>query len=324
MTPLRIWYVAAQRLCNLDCPYCVSVGSWSKSRRYDWEAPADRDAFAEIVSWIGARPFEVSLRLGSLGEPFASPFFLQQAAWLTRRPNVRFVELLSNAALLQRRLPTMESTANLGKLSLWLTWHRTQMSMEKFIAAAEFAQRAYGCFVVVNALLFSSGDIDDLQRLSDAADQAGLRFNLDLGYDPYAPSRTSSATEPTRTVPAIRDHGSATQVIDAVSAAGGDPELTRVTLLSLKSPKGRPCRSGHDYLFIDIHGNAYRCSRYSTLDRDCYGNVLDPDFDLRLRPQTWAPCDAAGSCCNKEDFLNLKAAADLYQRDVPSLGWTDA
>lgn len=324
MAPLRIWYVAAQRLCNLDCPYCVSVGSWSKSRRHDWETSTDRDAFADIVSWIGTRPFEVSLRLGSLGEPFASPFFLQQAAWLTRRPQVRFVELLSNASLLQRRLPTMESTANLGKLSLWLTWHRTQMSLEKFISAAEFAQREYGCFVVVNGLLFSSRDVGALRQLRDAADQAGLRFNLDLGYDPHTPSRTFSDFEPARAVPALRDRKAASQVIDAVRAAGGEPELTRVALLGLKAPQGRPCRSGHDYLFIDIHGNAYRCSRYSALGRDCYGNVLEPDFDLRLRSRTWAPCEAANGCCNKEDFLNLEAATPLYQRDVPSLGWTNA
>ncbi|MEV5831562.1 hypothetical protein AB0L25_38975 [Spirillospora sp. NPDC052242] len=323
MTSLRIWYVAAQRLCNLDCPYCVSVGSWSKSRRDDWRAPADQDAFTEITSWIGTRPFEVSLRLGSLGEPFASPFFLRQAAWLTRRPNVRFVELLSNASLLQRRLPKMESTANLGKLSLWLTWHRTQMSMEKFIAAAEFAQREYGCFVVVNALLFSGGDIVPIRQLKDATDQAGLRFNLDLGYDPYTSSRTFT-DELARTVPVMRDHRLASQVIDEVEAAGGDRELTRIALLGLRSPQGRPCRAGHDYLFIDIQGNAYRCSRYAVLDRDRYGNVLEPDFDLKLRPQTWAPCEAVGGCCNKEDFLNLKVASHLRQQEAPSLGWIDA
>lgn len=334
MASVRIWYVAGQRLCNLDCPYCVSVGSWSKSRRYDWRSPADREAFAGIVDWLGSRPFEVSLRLGSLGEPFASPFFLQRAAWLTRRPGVRYVELLSNASLLQRRLPTMEATANLGKLSLWLTWHREQMSLERFIAAAEFAQREYGCFVVVNVLLFSSSDTNTLRRAQDAAWNAGLRFNLDLGYDPSAPSQTGANIA--QTVPVMRngaathssshspDHEAMREVTDAVHATGGDPELTRIALMSLTSPQGLPCRAGHDYLFIDIHGNAYRCSRYAAMEHDRYGNVLDPGFDLKLRPQTWEPCAATSGCCNKEDFLNLKAADHLRGRDVPSLGWTDA
>ncbi|MFD7554359.1 hypothetical protein ACFV9E_07430 [Streptomyces sp. NPDC059835] len=33
--PVRIWYVAGQRLCNLNCPSCVSIGEWAKSHRYD-------------------------------------------------------------------------------------------------------------------------------------------------------------------------------------------------------------------------------------------------------------------------------------------------
>ena len=55
--PVKIWYVAGQRLCNLKCPYCVSVGSWAKSARYDWKDPADRDSFAAVVDWIATRPF---------------------------------------------------------------------------------------------------------------------------------------------------------------------------------------------------------------------------------------------------------------------------
>jgi hypothetical protein len=323
--PVRIWYVARQRLCNLDCPYCVSVGSWSKSRTYDWADSGDRDAFAAIVAWLGLRPFPVAVRLGSLGEPFASPFFLEKAGWLTRQPSVRYVELVSNASLLQRRLPAMEAQANLGKLSLWLTWHDGQMSLERFIAAAVFAQETYGCFVVVNALLFSDDDTDPntqaATRLREAADEAGLRFNLDLGYDPQAPSENFDHDgDAARAVPLMRT----ADALDAVTKHGGDPELTRLALLGLTAPLGRDCRAGHDYLFIDIHGQAYRCSRYAVLDRHPYGNVLDPGFELNLRPRTWAPCEAEAGCCNKEDFLNLHDAQSLRARDVPSLGWTDA
>lgn len=319
--PVKIWYVAGQRLCNFDCPYCVSVGSWSKSRRYDWAEPDDRDRFAGIVSWIGSRPFPVSVRLGSLGEPFASPFFLEQAGWLTRQPHVRYVELVSNASLLTRRLPVLGRQANLGKVSLWLTWHEGQMSLKTFIAAAAAAQDVYGCFVVVNTLLFTPADTDTARRVKAAADDAGLRFNLDLGYDPSAPSDTfTHADDLARAVPLL----GAGNVMDAVRAAGGDAALTQVALTGLAAPEGLPCRAGHDYVFIDIHGQVYRCSRYSVLDRECYGNVLDPDFELTLRAQTWAPCGAVTGCCNKEDFLNLQAAEPLRERDVPSLGWTDA
>ncbi|UQI49678.1 hypothetical protein M1P56_35400 (plasmid) [Streptomyces sp. HU2014] len=319
--PLRIWYVAAQRLCNLDCPYCVSTGDWFKSRKYDWKDPEDREVFTQVVSWIGSRHFEVEVRLGSLGEPFASPFFLEQAGWLTRQPGVRYVELLSNASLLKRRLPTLESMANLGKLSLWLTWHDGQMSLERFIDAAAFAQEEYGCFVVVNALLFDSRDTGMIQRVRTAARAAGLRFNLDLGYDPTVPTESFDLLgDPSRAVPAMRT----ADVLETVTAYGGDRSLTEAALIGLTSPQGRACRAGHDYLFIDIHGQVYRCSRYAALERERLGSLADPGFELRLRPERWAPCAAAGGCCNKEDFLNLQVAEPLRPRDVPSLGWTNA
>lgn len=81
----------------------------------------------------------------------------------------------------------------------------------------------------------------------------------------------------------------------------GGSALNRAALVGLTSPLGRPWQAGHDYLFIDIHGQAYRCSRYAVLDKHCYGNVLDPDFTLNLRSERWAPCEAAAGCCNKED-----------------------
>lgn len=319
--PLKIWYVAGQRLCNLKCPYCVSTGEWAKSNRYDWKNPADRNTFAAVVDWIASWSRPVEVRLGSLGEPFASPFFLQKAAWLTRQPGVRYVELLSNGSLIRQRLPRMAPRANLGKLSLWLTWHEGQLPLERFIESAVLAQEEYGCFVVVNALLFDSHDTTGIQRARAAAEAAGLRFNVDLGYDPTAPSESFDHTgDPARAVPATRDG----DVLTTVTECGGDAALTQAALTALSSPLGRPCRAGHDYVFIDIHGQVYRCSRYAALERAPLGSVLDPDFELPLSPEPWAPCEAAGGCCNKEDFLNLQLAAPLRTRDVPSLGWTNA
>ncbi len=318
--PMRIWYVAGQRLCNFDCPYCVSTGDWSKSRRYDWTDPADRDVLAATVGWIGQRPHPVEVRLGSLGEPFASSFFLQQAGWLTRQDNVRYVELLSNASLLERRLPLLAEAADLAKVSLWLTWHPGEVSLEKFIAAAALAHDTYGCFVVVNALLFDVAEAGEARRARDAAQEVGLRFNLDFGYDPETPT-----ARPTGAVPLLRavghDHERAVEI---VAEAGGDAALTRLAFTALAGPRGLECRAGHDYLFVDIHGVAYRCSRYAADGLHPLGRVLDPGFRLETRAATWAPCAADGGCCNKEDFLNLRLGERLRPREFPSLGWTGA
>ncbi len=317
--PLRIWYVASQRLCNFDCPYCVSVGDWSKSRKTNWKSPADLKDFQKIIGWIGSLPNDVSVRLGSLGEPFTSNDFLEQAGWLTRQPNVEFVELLSNASLLSRRLPQMGNNANLGKLSLWLTYHDGEIDLERFFKNARVAQDDYGCFTVVNVLLFpDNGSL--VESFVDRAREYGLRYNIDLGYDPELPAESQDDFDPEHAVPIL----ATTDVLRRTQELGGDTALTEVALQALVSPQGSPCRAGYDHIFIGIDGEVHPCSRYSVLERQRIGNVLDPEFQLRLRENTWAPCTAANSCCNKEDFLNLTQAEALRPQQVPSLGWTNA
>ncbi|MFE2245401.1 hypothetical protein [Streptomyces lavendulae] len=175
-----------------------------------------------------------------------------KAAWLTRQSGVVYVELLSNAILLPRRLPKLEADANLGKLSLWLTWHDGQVDLERFIKAASFAQERYGCFVVVNTLLFET-NADAVARARDAALAAGLRFNVDLGYDP-----TGAVTpkDPSAAVPVLQSPGA----LDVLAALGGNRALAGAALLGLTSCRGMLCRAGHDTAFIDIHGQAHRCS----------------------------------------------------------------
>ncbi|WP_327364946.1 hypothetical protein [Streptomyces sp. NBC_01296] len=312
--PVRIWYVAGQRFCNLNCPSCVSIGDWAKSRRYDWKNPEDRHTYEQVVTWIGTRPHPAKVRLGTLGEPFASLFFLEKAAWLTLQPGVEHVELLSNAILVPRRLRKLEAQANLGKLSLWLTWHDGQADLDRVIKAAAFAQETYGCFVVVNALLFED-NAAAVARARDAARAGGLRFNVDLGYDPTAPTGVGAAA-----VPVMKAEGA----LDTLAELGGNRALAETALLGLSSCQGMLCRAGHDAFFIDIHGQVFRCSNYSAQDMKPLGSVLAPGFELPLRAETWAPCAARGGCGNKEDFLNLQIASPLRPETVPSLGWTDA
>lgn len=180
---VKIWYVSSQRLCNFRCTYCVSIKDYAKSNIVDWKREQDRGDFETIVRWIASQLFPVGVRLATLGEPFVSRDFMAQAAWLTRQTNVQFVELLTNGSLLKRRLPCLEADAELGKLSLWITHHHTETTIDRLIHNASFAQEKYGCFVVVNGLLFPD-NADQIDQLRAAARRAGLRFNLDVGYDP--------------------------------------------------------------------------------------------------------------------------------------------
>jgi MoaA/NifB/PqqE/SkfB family radical SAM enzyme len=312
---VRIWYVSSQRLCNFRCSYCVSTEDYAKSNTLNWLKDTDQANFETIVRWIGTRPFPVGVRLATLGEPFASWDFLRQTAWLTQQDGVRFVELLTNGSLLKQRLPKISETTNLERLSLWITWHPTEISIDRLLEGAILAQEQYGCFVVINSLLFPD-NIQQVDQLRTRATQAGLRFNLDLGYDASGEYGTYSTSDEVVPIKSKTDWQA-----EAVRL-GADPHVLSINLAALDDVRGKACSAGHDNLFIGIDGEVYPCSRYSEIGESRLGNILDPDFELNLRPTRWADCRAANGCSNKEDFLNLQIAERLRDSAVPSLGWT--
>jgi MoaA/NifB/PqqE/SkfB family radical SAM enzyme len=311
---VRLWYVSAQKLCNFRCSYCVSINDYAKSNTKDWLEP-EQTRFRKIVNWIAERPFRVGVRLATLGEPFTSRLFLSQAAWLTTRPNVAFIELLTNGSLLRQRLDMLDREGDISKVSLWITHHHTEISVSRFIENALFAQEKYGCFVVVNGLLFPDNEASILE-LKAAAEQKGLRFNLDLGYDPLTPHTTNSELEPL--VPILRQgHGGNSRAVQL----GANPEILRLNLLAMRDLSNQLCCAGHSYFYIGIRGDVYRCSRYQVLDKNRLGNVLDDGFEFHPNHRRWTPCEAGSGCVNKEDFLNLRRGAWDNEPPVPSLGW---
>ncbi|MEV3922650.1 radical SAM protein [Actinomadura coerulea] len=314
---IRIWYVSGQRLCNFRCAYCVSVNDYAKSNIADW-SDEDRSRFEKIVDWIADRPLRVGVRLATLGEPFASRPFLSKAAGLSTRPNIDFVELLTNGSLLKRRLEQLDREGDIRKISLWVTYHPTEIPLARFIANARFAQERYGCFVVVNGLLFPDNE-QEVVELGRAAEDAGLRFNLDLGYDPLTPHGVH--TELGAMVPVLREQ--AENGIDRAIRLGAHPELLDLNMAAMRDLRGQTCSAGHDYFYIGIRGDVYRCSRYQALDKDRIGNVLDEGFELRPAGEPWTACGAGFGCGNKEDFLHLRRRRPAAGPPPPSLGWVE-
>lgn len=311
---VRIWYVSSQRLCNFRCAYCVSINDYAKSNTTDWLEPEDEARFERIVHWIGGLPYRVGTRLATLGEPFASRAFLSRAAWLSRRSNIEFVELLTNGSLLRKRLRQLDQEGDISKFSLWVTHHHTQIGVERFIENARFAQEEYGCFVVVNGLLFPDNE-DEVAELRQAAAEAGLRFNLDLGYDPLTPHGVLSEMD--TMVPVLRE-GPGDGIAHAVRL-GADQEMVELNIAAMRDLRDRVCGAGHNYFYIGIRGDVYRCSRYQALGKNRLGNIVDEDFELRLS-DTPMPCEAGFGCGNKEDFLNLLPSSG-DEVPTPSLGW---
>lgn len=312
---VAIWYVSSLRLCNFNCSYCVSTGDFSKSKNKFWARLEDKSEFQQVVKWIGELPFEIGLRMATLGEPFTSKEFLSEASWLSKLEKIRFVELVTNGSLLKSILPKFSEVADLSKFSLWVTYHHKQIEPERLIDNIRFAQEEYGCFAVLNTLLFPE-NIEAVQKIRNLADTAGIRFNLDLGYD-ISKGHYGRVED---MVPMLRLDNGKKQIIDM----GIDPELLEISLLSLGKVGGQVCSSGHNYFFIWINGDVYPCSRYCSSDIDKLGNVLDPGFQLKLRTHCWEKCKVEYGCSNKEDFLHMKYSQEKRYVSHPSLGWTDS
>lgn len=298
---LDIWYCCDMVLCNFDCAYCAS-GSPDKegprSRDRMWQDDDSPERFHRILEWIAKIPFSVGLRLQTVGEPFVSEEFLAAAARMSREKNIRFVELVTNGSLLTSRLPRMiaEHGVDLSKLSLWITFHPTEISVRQLVDNAAYAQRR-GASVIVNALLFPD-TIERIAELHQLCAANELVTNVDLGQD------FNDAYAGFPFIPLMQDE----QLLNSTVLIE-NRNMAMVSVIAAAAPKGLNCSAGHDYIFIGRGGNVYPCLGYLRyLPNSKLGSALDPSFVPSMRAQTYAPCGVATGCTCKEDFLHLEIA----------------
>lgn len=302
-TPRRldIWYVCDLSLCNFDCAYCASGSpetGGGRTRKQMWKDPDSPERLRAILQWIAKLPYSVGLRLQTIGEPFVSDEFLAEASRMTRENNIRFIELVTNGSLLTSRLSKMrdEYHADLQKLTLWITFHHTEIAIERLIENAVYAKQQ-GAFVVVNALLFPDST-EFISRLHAQCEKHGLPTNVDLGQD------FNDAYKNFQFIPLAAD--------DDRYRSNSLIQNNRMALISIIAagyPKGLNCSAGHDYIFVNGAGAVFPCLGYMRyLSNSQLGSALDPDFVLRLRAELYRPCGIDKGCACKEDFLHLESA----------------
>jgi MoaA/NifB/PqqE/SkfB family radical SAM enzyme len=309
---LDIWYMCDLSLCNFDCAYCASgspenVGP--RTRKRMWQDDDGPQRLDQILQWIGSLPYSVGLRLQTIGEPFVSPEFLAAASAMTTRPNIRFVELVTNGSLLTGGLKRMvECGADLSKLSLWITYHHTEISPERLVANAVFAARQ-GAYPVVNALLFPDA-IEPIARLHQLCAAHELATNVDLGQN-YNDAYPNLPFIPFAEI----------ENANALSALVPNSKMALISVVAATAPLGLNCSAGHDYIFINRKGEVYPCLGYLRYRPGAkLGSALEPEFKLPLRAVRYAPCAVEKGCTCKEDFLHLEAAEGGPTRER-SLGY---
>lgn len=324
--PLDIWFITDLVFCNFECPYCCAHTVVTKQKT--WHEEVSYERFLTITERLSELPYRLRMRLQTLGEPFVSRQFLERAGWLTTFEHIEFVELVTNGSLFEKRLGTIaDAGGDLGKISLWTTFHHTEIGLEQFLEQVEYA-RDRGAFVVVNALAFPES-IDLVERLHEECRRRELRINVDPGYADGGGDYQDGPLVAMRSLP---------DGMERLRALAANENVLDANLMAAVSPDGELCSAGSDYFIVLADGRVGPCCPLLSKGHEL-GNILEDDFELRPRTDPYVACDVdrrlpvvsslpvvgdklrrRWPCKNKEDFGHLKVVRDNERRG-PSLGW---
>jgi MoaA/NifB/PqqE/SkfB family radical SAM enzyme len=256
-TPLTILYRGPLSSCNYACRYCP----FAKHKESRAEHAADGRALERFLAWAESQAdFELSVFFTPWGEALIRRRYQEALIWLTNLAHVRKAAIQTNITCKLDWVENCDKT----KLALWITYHPTQISRERFLAkCADLQARGVRHSVGVVGLTEQADEIEALRAALPP--ETYLWINAFKGVRNYY-------------TPEMR-----------ARFAAVDP-LFEVNVRNYPS-KGRACRTGEDVIGVDGDGNVQRCH----FVRQKLGNLYDPDFSDILRPR---PCNAALCTCH--------------------------
>ncbi len=270
--------------CNYSCGYCP----FAKRRGLRRVLDADRAALARFVGWVEKSACSLEILLTPYGEGLIWPWYRDALVRLSQLPHVRRIGIQTNGSAPMGFL----SAANLGSVALWISWHPTEVTRERFAAKA-LALHDAGVRFSVGAVAVP-GQIDAVEALRELlpaaipmwinAQKPGVR------YDAEAVARWSR--------------------LDPGFPLDRHPHRT----------KGRRCVTGEEVVSVVGDGEIRRCHFVD----DVLGNLYEADLDAILgpRPCPRARCDCYIGYANLPD-LDLRGAygEDLLTRmRMPAAG----
>ncbi len=244
---LSILYRGFLSSCNYACAYCP----FAKHTESKVEHMRDAVALEKFLTWVEAR-----------GKP-TSVFFTPWGEALIRTRYQKAVQRLSNLAHLEKVVVQTNGSwglrwleqVNLEKLALWITFHPSETSLEKFTTRANELVRL-GVRFSVGAVGIRE-NLVLLEQLREAiAPKIYLWINAfdrrERNY--YSPEALERLTK-----------------IDPYFA---------LNLERYKS-RGQTCSAGHTVISVDGFGMARRCHFIETP----IGSISTPDFEEKLLPK---------------------------------------
>ena len=254
---LSILYRGFLSSCNYACAYCP----FAKHTESKAEHMRDAAALEKFLTWVEAR-----------GTP-TNVFFTPWGEALIRTRYQKAVQRLSNLAHLEKVVVQTNGSwglrwleqVNLEKLALWITFHPSETSLEKFATRAKELLRL--------GVRFSVGAV-------------GIRENLLL----FEQLREAIPPEIYLWINAFDRRGQNYYSPEALECLTKiDPYFT-LNLERYKS-RGQACSAGHTVISVDGFGMARRCHFIETP----IGSIYTPDFEEKLKPK---PCSRSFCDCH--------------------------
>jgi sulfatase maturation enzyme AslB (radical SAM superfamily) len=307
--------------CTYNCEYCVAASGQSQTKGIDCSQGMERPVWGEnglelsqkAIKWVTSLPYQVGVRYDVHGEPLLNDDVVHAVSWLTHQENVAFVEVQTNASMFRKKIHELADLSDLNRLSLFCTFHHSQVSPEKFMENIILA-RNIGVQVIVNVLVFSD-NLLPVGKVLELCRKQNIRTSADIRYPGFTVPPTGDgkrarhflSNDPFQILlDSISDGYDAFKIIADSGPLGKDIRFLAAMLVGLYGLPGRQCSAGHDYVFVDRWGDVYRCFNYADMNKNKLGSVLDTGFIPKLRKEAYAKCHYRETCHQKEEYGNLK------------------
>lgn len=268
--PLTILWRGPLDSCNYGCRYCP----FAKRPAMRSVLETDRAALARFKDWAEAvHHRQLSVFFTPWGEALIHAWYRETLVALSHLDHVRQAVIQTNGSCSM----SWTADADPARLALWITWHPTEISLERFLANLEP--------LLAGRIRFSVGVVGIPEHLA-AVEQ--LRQSLPTSVPCWV-----NARKPLRPYSA--------------------DELARFTAIDAHFPltlrahpsRNRTCRTGEEVIAVDGDGTTRRCHFVDSK----LGNLYTDELSTMLKPR---PCPRAFCDC----YIGFAHLDDLHLDDI--------
>jgi MoaA/NifB/PqqE/SkfB family radical SAM enzyme len=253
--PLTILWRGPLDSCNYGCRYCP----FAKRPALRSVLDADRNALARFTGWVEAYPqHQLSVFVTPWGEALIHAWYRDTLIAMSHMAHVQQAVIQTNGSCSM----AWTADANPTRLALWITWHPTEITLDRFLDNLKP--------LIEGGIRFSVGAVGVPEQLV-AVEQ--LRSHLPISVPCWVNARK----------PLVRYSADEIARFTAIDAH------FPLTLRAHPS-RNRACRTGEDVISVDGDGTVKRCHFVDTM----LGNIYNDDLAAMLKPR---PCPRAFCDC---------------------------